>query len=64
MSTTPRYVSRTVSDGWRIYDRKAKHWWGNVFKAFPGAVLDELNGQKRQEILIELCKISYTPKEK
>jgi hypothetical protein len=52
-----RYVAKAVPGaGWRIWDRKQKKWWGNPFLHFPEDLLAELNGAKRPERLVELCK--------
>lgn len=60
MSTTVKYVAKaTPGVGWRIFNRKTKRSWGNFFKDYPQDVLDELNGQRRPEVLTQLCKKSY-----
>jgi hypothetical protein len=52
-----RYVAKSEADrGWRVWDRKLKRWWGEWRCDYPQAVLDELNGQKRPEVLTELCR--------
>ena len=52
-----RYVAKAVEGaGWRVWDRKQKKWWGNPFRDYPEDLLGELNGPKRPEKLVELCK--------
>ena len=51
-----RFVAKPHEGGWRVWDRTQKKWWGNVFRAFPEALLAELNGPKRPEKLVALCK--------
>ena len=54
---TVRYVCRAIAgEGWRIWDRRQKKWWGTVYYRFPQAVLDALNGEKRPEELVRLTK--------
>ncbi len=38
-----RYCVRATSEGWRIWNRKMKKWWGNPTKEFPSAILKRLN---------------------
>lgn len=65
MSTERRYVAKSSVMGsknrghWRVWDRRTKRWWGNYFATYPEALLDELNGQKRPDVITELCKSSY-----
>ena len=60
MKTSTTFVAKAVPDlGWRIWNRKIKRWWGNYFQDYPQDVLDELNGQRRGDVLTELCKRSY-----
>ena len=52
-----RYVAKAVpGEGWRIWNRRSKRWWGNYFKEYPQALLDELNDQKRPEVLVKLSQ--------
>jgi hypothetical protein len=54
------YVARAEADkGWRIWNRNTKRSWGNYFKEYPDQLLKELNGEKRPDVLTELCRISY-----
>jgi hypothetical protein len=45
---------------WRIWNRRTKRWWGNYFSEYPEAVLQELNGLARQELLVRLCRSSQS----
>lgn len=48
------YVAKALPDGtWRIWNKKAKKWWGEVYPRFPEAILNELNGTKETEIIIK-----------
>ena len=52
-----RYVAKAIEGvGWRVWNRRANRWWGNPFREYPEELLAELNGPKRPERLIELCK--------
>lgn len=39
-----RYVARGVQGGYRIWDNKARRWWGDLYELCPDELLDELNG--------------------
>jgi len=52
-----RFVAKAIKGtGWRVWDRNAKKLWGNPFHEYPTELLAELNGPKRPEKLVELCK--------
>lgn len=52
-----KYVAKAVKgQGWRVWDRKMKKWWGNSFSFYPEELLAELNGPKRPNKLVELCR--------
>jgi len=52
-----RYVAKSeLSKGWRVWDRKLNRWWGEWRQEYPEAVLNELNGEKRPEMLVNLCR--------
>lgn len=58
-AATSRFVCKAVpGEGWRVWDRKLKRWWGNFFPDYPTALLAELNGQKRPDRITELSKAS------
>ena len=43
-----RYVAKAEPGlGWRIWNTKAKRWWGEHYKRYPEEVLTELNGERR-----------------
>jgi hypothetical protein len=51
------YVAKAESGrGWRIWERKMKKWWGNYFKIYPEELLEELNGLRRPEKIVELTR--------
>ncbi len=39
-----RYVARGVPGGYRIWDNRARKWWGEVYELCPDDLLTELNG--------------------
>jgi hypothetical protein len=41
-----RYVARGVPGGYRIWDNKARRWWGDLYELCPDELLDELNGDR------------------
>jgi len=41
-----RYVARGVPGGHRIWDNKARRWWGDRYELCPDELLDELNGAR------------------
>ncbi|AHX26568.1 hypothetical protein DEDE109153_09155 [Deinococcus deserti] len=50
-----RYVAKNVPGvGWRVWSTPVEQWWGNAFPVYPAALLDELNGPKRTDRLLEL----------
>jgi len=52
-----RYVAKSEpSKGWRVWDRKLSRWWGAWRREYPEDVLKELNGEKRPEMLVNLCR--------
>src|SRR5690606_33064766 len=38
-----RYVARGVPGGYRIWDNRARKWWGERYELCPDELLDELN---------------------
>lgn len=60
-SSEHKYVAKAEAGvGWRIWNRRTKRWWGNFFAEYPQAVLQELNGLARQEVLVRLCRTSQS----
>ncbi|MEV5502910.1 hypothetical protein AB0M50_46665 [Nonomuraea fuscirosea] len=51
-----RYVARGVSGGYRIWDNKARRWWGDLYELCPDELLDELNGARDPGRLTTLLK--------
>jgi hypothetical protein len=51
-----RYVARGVPGGYRIWDNKARRWWGDLYELCPDDLLAELNGAARYEKSTELLK--------
>jgi hypothetical protein len=50
-----RFVAKAEADrGWRIWDKQQKKWWGERYKHFPGALIIELNSEKRPEVITAL----------
>ncbi len=49
-----RYVAKGIPGGWRIWNKKTKKWWGELYECQPDELLEELNGLKRPEILSKL----------
>ncbi|NUW45021.1 hypothetical protein [Nonomuraea rhodomycinica] len=41
-----RYVARGVPGGYRIWDNKARRWWGELYELCPDDLLAELNGAR------------------
>lgn len=53
-----KYVAKGIVGGfWRIWNRRAKRWWGENYRAYPEFLLNELNGQKRPEKLTEYIRL-------
>ncbi|WP_447007890.1 hypothetical protein ACRAKI_16060 [Saccharothrix isguenensis] len=38
-----RYVARGVPGGYRVWDGKARRWWGDHYELCPDDLLAELN---------------------
>jgi hypothetical protein len=51
-----RYVARGVPGGYRIWDNKARRWWGELYELCPDDLLDELNGEGNYEKITALLK--------
>jgi hypothetical protein len=60
-----RYVAKAVpGEGWRVWDNTLHRWWGNPYHAVPAALLQELDGMKEPERIVELSKEAIRPKSK
>jgi hypothetical protein len=51
-----RYVARGVPGGYRIWDNKARRWWGDLYELCPDDLLTELNGAANYEKITALLK--------
>ena len=52
-----RYVAKAdARKGWRIWDRKARKWWGEPYVQYPEQLLTKLNDEKRPHQLTELIR--------
>ncbi len=57
-----RYVAKPIGGGaWRVWNTKTRQWWGNPFGDYPTVLLEELNGAKRPDLLINLGKTNRRP---
>jgi hypothetical protein len=51
-----RSVARGVPGGYRIWDNKARRWWGDLYELCPDDLLDELNGARDDGKITTLLK--------
>jgi hypothetical protein len=51
-----RYVLRGVPGGYRIWDNKARRWWGEHYEIQPDDLVAELNGQADDARITALLK--------
>jgi hypothetical protein len=51
-----RYVARGVSGGYRIWDTKARRWWGDLYELCPDDLLTELNSDADPEKITALLR--------
>lgn len=49
-------MARGVPGGYRIWDNKARRWWGDLYELCPDDLLNELNGAKDYEKITALLK--------
>lgn len=49
-----RYVARGVAGGYRIWDNRARRFWGETYELCPDDLLAELNGTARPAAITEL----------
>nr|WP_095877117.1 hypothetical protein [Streptomyces sp. TLI_235] len=54
--TRRRYVARGVPGGYRIWDNRARRWWGDLYEHCPDDLLGELNGPADPDRLTELMR--------
>ncbi|GAA3125266.1 hypothetical protein GCM10020001_052810 [Nonomuraea salmonea] len=51
-----RYVARGVPGGYRIWDNRARRWWGDLYELCPDDLLHELNGARDIDKITALLK--------
>ncbi|MFF8940825.1 hypothetical protein ACF1A5_00845 [Streptomyces sp. NPDC014864] len=51
-----RYVARGVPGGYRIWDNKARRWWGDLYEFCPDDLLTGLNGGANPDKITALMK--------
>lgn len=51
-----RYVARGVPGGYRVWDNKARRWWGDLYQLCPDDLLTELNGEANPDKITALLK--------
>jgi hypothetical protein len=49
-------VVRGVPGGYRIWDNKARRWWGDHYEVQPDELVAELNGKADYSRVTELLK--------
>lgn len=49
-------MARGVPGGYRIWDTKGRHWWGDHYELCPDDLLAELNGAKSAAKITALLK--------
>ncbi len=53
-----RFVAKADNNGlWRIWNKKAKRWWGEYYTTRPDELIDELNGEKQSEVINSLLRV-------
>ncbi|MFE2868900.1 MULTISPECIES: hypothetical protein [unclassified Embleya] len=51
-----RYVARGVPGGYRIWDNRARRWWGDLYELCPDELVVALNGSTTPETITALLK--------
>ncbi|MGW1162677.1 hypothetical protein ACWD5Q_21505 [Streptomyces sp. NPDC002513] len=51
-----RYVARGAPGGYRIWDNRARRWWGDRYELCPDDLVAELNGQADHARITALMK--------
>ncbi|GGS87061.1 hypothetical protein GCM10010156_51910 [Planobispora rosea] len=51
-----RYVAKGVPGGYRIWDNRARRWWGELYELCPDDLLSELNGGRDHDRITTLLK--------
>ncbi|MCW2142432.1 hypothetical protein BXY51_007022 [Actinoplanes cyaneus] len=52
-----RYVARGVPGGYRIWDNRGRHWWGELYELCPDDLLAELNGARDPDRITALLRV-------
>jgi hypothetical protein len=56
MTGRKRYALRGVPGGWRIWDSKAKRFWGDLYEICPDELVAQLNAEKGHAQVTELTR--------
>lgn len=51
-----RYVARGVPGGYRVWDGRARRWWGDLYEFCPDELIAELNGGHDPERITALTR--------
>ncbi|WFE44137.1 hypothetical protein [Verrucosispora sp. WMMD1129] len=51
-----RYVARGVDGGYRIWENRARRWWGELYELCPDELLNELNGTRNYAKITALLR--------
>lgn len=51
-----RYVARGVPGGYRIWDNRARRWWGDLYELCPDDLVNALNSGVSYPELTEILK--------
>ena len=57
-----QYVARGVPGGYRIWDNKARRWWGDLYELCPDELLEELNSAGDHTTITALLRRYRTQK--
>ena len=52
-------MARGIHGGYRIWDNKARRWWGELYELCPDELLAELNGGRdyeKDQALLRMCR--------
>ncbi|PWR15189.1 hypothetical protein DKT69_12470 [Micromonospora sicca] len=49
-------MARGVPGGYRVWDNKARRWWGDLYQLCPDDLLTELNGEANPDKITALLK--------
>lgn len=50
------YILKPQDGKWRIWNRKMRYYWGNLYSIQPDELVAELNGQNRADVKTQLDK--------